>query len=529
MDTLRICRHCRAPLPVEAPGVLCPECQTNPDRTTPFTTPQPHGAPPPPTPAEIAQFFPHLEIIELSGHGGMGMIYKARQPQLDRIVALKILSPELSSDPAFAERFSREAQALAKLNHSNIVNVFDFGQSAHFYYFLMEFVDGITLHTLIQQKQLLPREAQRIVVEICQALQFAHEEGIVHRDIKPSNILFDKKGRVKIADFGLAKLMEKNGELSSNAGQTTLVMGTPHYMAPEQVEKPGEVDHRADIYSVGVVFYEMLTGELPLGRFEPPSKKPGVDARLDHVVMCALEKDPQRRYQQAGEISSAVETVTGATQLAAVEPPLPRKNAQNWGWLRQFGLMAGTAMLAVFFYFLLKDHWPARQTGRIPPGALEGLASNPEGPVIGKRIVSALGLTKAQTMEMNRVIRRSQRDFVSLERRWTDHSKDSTGHVHITIKPFPDDMKNLMDQMWKDLAHVLTPDQLATAQTLHLEKLFPHSGIALVSVEVWRDPDGEYHYVESTEAGTNTHSSARRLGNNLPLMPQRYRAYLPQP
>jgi serine/threonine protein kinase len=529
MDTLRICRHCGAPLPVDAPGAMCRDCQTNPSRTTPFMATEPHVPPPPPTPAEIAQFFPHLEILELSGSGGMGMIYKARQPQLDRVVALKILSPELSADPAFAERFSREAQALAKLNHSNIVNVFDFGQAGHFYYFLMEFVDGVTLHTLIQQKQLRPSEAQRIVIEICHALQFAHEEGIVHRDIKPSNILFDKKGRVKIADFGLAKLMQKNGQPASTTARTTLVMGTPHYMAPEQVEKPGEVDHRADIYSLGVVFYEMLTGELPLGRFEPPSKKTGVDARLDEVVMCALQKDPERRYQQAGEVRTAVETVTGALQLASLDPPVPKKDFRNWTFLRQFGLMAGTALLAVFFYVMLKDHWPITESGRITPGALAGLAANPESPIIGKRMVNALHLTKTQAPEMNRIIRRAQRDFVTLERRWTEHTKDSDGHVHITIKPFPDDMNALMDRMWKDLAVVLTADQLATAHTMHLERFFPHTGKGIVKVEVWRDPDGEYHYVESNEKnGTNGPPSGRRL-NGMPNMNQRYRSYLPEP
>ncbi|HZM05006.1 MAG TPA: serine/threonine-protein kinase, partial [Candidatus Saccharimonadales bacterium] len=495
-------------------------------QSEPGRTPPPAGAgvrPAPPTPAEIAQFFPQLEILELSGQGGMGMIYKARQPQLDRIVALKILSPELSTDPAFAERFSREAQALAKLNHSNIVSVFDFGQSGRFYYFLMEFVDGVNLHSLIQERQLHASEAQRIVIEVCHALQFAHEEGIVHRDIKPSNILIDKKGRVKIADFGLAKLLGTSARDSSGAAQTTLVMGTPHYMAPEQVEKPGEVDHRADIYSLGVVFYEMLTGELPLGRFEPPSKKAAVDARLDDVVMCALEKDPQRRYQQAGHISTAVQTVTGSPALPVPPAALPvlKKEPAHWSYLRQFGLMAGVALLTVFFYVFLKDHWPWRQSGRIPPGAMEGFAANPEGPVVGKRIINALHLTKPQTQDMNRIIRHSQREFVILERRWTEHTKDSAGHVHITIKPFPADMSVLMDRMWKDLAGVLSSEQLAVAQTLHLEKLFPHTGEQTVNVEIWREPDGEYHYVESRESSSNA------LPVSLQHPPQRYRSYLP--
>src|SRR5712692_9194174 len=132
----------------------------------------------------------------------MGAVYKARQPGLDRLVALKILPPDAGRDPAFAERFTREARALAKLNHPNIVGVYDFGQTDGQYYLIMEFVDGLNLRQVLRAGELKPQEALRIVPQICEALQFAHDEGIVHRDIKPENILLDKKGRVKIADFG---------------------------------------------------------------------------------------------------------------------------------------------------------------------------------------------------------------------------------------------------------------------------------------------------------------------------------------
>jgi serine/threonine protein kinase len=258
---------------------------------------------------DIAQAFPQLEIIGAIGRGGMGTVYKARQPQLDRLVALKILSPELSRDPAFAERFSREAKALARLNHPNIVTVYDFGKSGAFYFFIMELVDGLSLWQMEQAKKpLAPEEALAIIPKICDALQYAHEQGIVHRDIKPANILLDKKGGVKIADFGLAKLL---GAETRGMGltQAQAAMGTPHYMAPEQWEKPLTVDHRADIYSLGVVFYEMLTGELPLGRFPSPSRKVQMDVRLDEIVLRALEKEPALRYQQASEVKCAVETV----------------------------------------------------------------------------------------------------------------------------------------------------------------------------------------------------------------------------
>jgi serine/threonine protein kinase len=202
---------------------------------------------------------------------------------------------------------------MAKLHNPRIVSVFDFGQTKeNLYYFIMEFVDGTDLRHVIQSGGLSPKESLALVPQICEALQFAHEEGIVHRDIKPENILIDKKGRVKISDFGLAKLLDKPATANTltAAGHT---MGTPHYMAPEQIEHPGQVDHRADIYSLGVVFYEMLTGELPIGKFAPPSQKVQVDVRLDNVVLRTLEKEPERRYQHASEVKTDVETIKANT------------------------------------------------------------------------------------------------------------------------------------------------------------------------------------------------------------------------
>jgi tRNA A-37 threonylcarbamoyl transferase component Bud32 len=273
----------------------------------------------PPEPAELARQFPQLDILELLGQGGMGAVYKARQRQLDRLVALKILSPQLVQDAAFAERFVREARSLARLNHPRIISVYDFGKTeAGLFYFIMEFVDGTDLRQVMQAGKLSPPEALAIVPQICEALQYAHDEGIVHRDIKPENILLDKKGRVKIADFGLAKLLARPASVYTltRAGQR---MGTPHYMAPEQIEHPHQVDHRADIYSLGVVFYEMLTGELPLGRFPPPSQKVYIDVRLDEVVLKTLEKEPQRRYQHASEVKTDVETISSTSP--STEPP----------------------------------------------------------------------------------------------------------------------------------------------------------------------------------------------------------------
>ncbi len=249
------------------------------------------------------------------GHGGMGAVYQARQRGLNRLVALKILPPGLAHDPGFSERFAREARTLARLNHPNIVTVYDLGQAGPLYYFLMEFVDGVNLRHLLRNHQLSPRDALALVPQICEALEYAHGEGVVHRDIKPENVLLDQKGRVKIADFGLAKMLGA-GPQDLQLTQSNHVLGTLHYMAPEQLEKPLSVDHRADIYSLGVVLYEMLTGELPLGRFGLPSTKAAVDPRLDQLVLRALERNPARRFQHASEIRSEVEAVAGlATKL----------------------------------------------------------------------------------------------------------------------------------------------------------------------------------------------------------------------
>jgi predicted Ser/Thr protein kinase len=306
MDTVRICKQCRQPLPENAPEGLCPECLA---RVAVGSEPTAPGTRVPPDPAALAAQFPQLEIIKLLGMGGMGMVYQARQPRLDRLVALKILPVDDSTrDASFAERFEREARALARLNHPGIVTLYDFGQTPGYYYFIMEYVDGMNLRQLIQAQTLEPRQALELVTQICAALQFAHDEKIVHRDIKPENILITKKGQVKIADFGLAKLLGGKPETALTASQ--MVMGTMNYMAPEQREKPLEVDHRADIYSLGVVFYEMLTGEVPMGRFEAPSKKVRIDVRLDEVVLHALEREPSRRYQHVSEVKSNVETIT---------------------------------------------------------------------------------------------------------------------------------------------------------------------------------------------------------------------------
>jgi hypothetical protein len=286
---------------------------------------------------------------------------------LDRLVALKILSSGSRGGAAFAERFSREARALARLTHPNIVSVYESGQAGELLYFVMEYVDGLNLRQLQRAQPLSPREALRIIPQLCDALQYAHDQGVVHRDIKPENVLIDRKGCLKIADFGLAKIFSPD-VVASHLTLADERMGTPHYMAPEQVECPSAVDHRADIYSMGVVFYELLTGELPLGKFEAPSRRVEIDVRLDDIVLRTLEKAPERRYQQAGLVKEEVETVVARSaarpdsrsHFASVEtnPPwyawYPFQSREVEDICTHLG---GNERRQVLFHFLLQWAW----------------------------------------------------------------------------------------------------------------------------------------------------------------------------
>ncbi|CAN5341736.1 hypothetical protein BH10PLA2_BH10PLA2_29530 [soil metagenome] len=333
------CPKCTTELPTDAPEGLCPSClfkQALEDSDIDQAAEHPSHAPTPifvpPAPGDLARYFPQLEILELLGQGGMGAVYKARQSKLDRMIAVKVLPPEVARDPAFAERFMREARSLARLNHPNIVTIYDFGETNGLFYFSMEFVDGMNARQLMHDGKLAQAQALPIVSQICDALRYAHDAGIVHRDITPENILLDKRGRVKIADFGLAKLVGLTPSYLTLTGAHE-VMGTLYYMAPEQTRRSHQVDHRADIYSLGVVCYEMLTGELPLGRFAPPSQKAAVDARLDGIVLRALAREPEHRYQDAGDLKRDVDGIS-AVAVTLPPPVQPVPVAPTWPSVR---------------------------------------------------------------------------------------------------------------------------------------------------------------------------------------------------
>lgn len=338
------CPRCGNPIPDNAPSGLCPACVLGSAATTANQT-IPHAKSAPPSLEELLPHFPDLEILKIIGFGGMGAVYKARQPKLDRLVALKILHVQ-NDDPAFEERFHREARVLARLNHPNIVTVFDFGTSGPYHFLIMELIDGVNLRQAMQAGRFTPDEALTLVQDMCAALKSAHEDGILHRDIKPENILLDSQGSLKIADFGIAKIVGSEEPQGFTLTRHDALLGSPQYMAPEQIESPQDVDQRADIYSLGVVFYELLTGELPLGRFAPPSSKNDIDARIDDIVFRTLEKERDARFQSAEEISTKVDSLSQSPA-----PPANTGKGQTARFATISAIFTGISIPLIYFIF----------------------------------------------------------------------------------------------------------------------------------------------------------------------------------
>lgn len=383
MNTI-LCPECGKPVPAESQHQVCPACllqQAIASRTIADGHDN-HSPAPPAAPEEIADKFPQFEITECLGRGGMGVVYKARQKSLNRWVAIKILAPERVGEEKFAERFAREAQTLARLNHPSIVTVFDYGETEGIFYIVMEFVDGVNLRDLLREGKLDPRQALAIVPPICEALQYAHDKGIVHRDIKPQNLLLDCDGRIKIADFGIAALVGAEGESA----------GTPPYMAPEQRGAPREVDHRADIYALGVVLYEMLTGERPAKEVVAPSRKVHTDVRLDEMVLRALEKEPESRYQTAGEFGTMAQTVA-APFLAKPKP------VRHYAWAAVVTVLAIPAVLAALWIGNDDSDTPADSPPAVVQAPLPQPMAIPGDPVVAPEIPIATEIQPARPLE----------------------------------------------------------------------------------------------------------------------------------
>ena len=289
-----------------------------------------------PTIEHLTQQIPGLRFIELLGRGGSGWTFLATQESLSRQVAVKILPRRETRLDNSVARFRQEAESLAKLNHPSIVTVHDFGVADDYLYLTMEYVAGPTLRHRMQAGKMSVQRVLDVAQEICDAVQCAHDAGILHRDIKPENILFvsnDADAKVKVADFGIARLLtsERNDQLT----MTGMLVGTPFYMAPEQNEIDGGVEQRSDVYSIGVVVYEMLTGRLPLGRFPAPSEFCDCSPQVDHAVWAALENRPVDRMRSPHLL---------AAQLAATDI---RRRGRTWTLPVVFALFTLASLCAI--------------------------------------------------------------------------------------------------------------------------------------------------------------------------------------
>ncbi len=319
---------------------------------------------------ELFDILPNYEVLDFIGRGGMGMVFKARQVTLNRIVAVKLLSVQMGqSGLDFAARFKVEAQAMARISHPGIVPIHDFGTASDGQlFYVMEFVEGTDLAKRIESEgKLSAEEALRIMLAVCDALACAHAEGVVHRDIKPSNILISRDGKVKVADFGLAKIDAPETVSLTLSGTT---MGSHGYAAPEVFAKASTADHRADIYSLGVLLYQMLTGDLPRGMFKLPSQKvPGLDTRFDAIICQAMEEDREDRPQSVEEMRDKLVEISTSPVLALlpaddqclIEEPEslkpPTRLKLNW---RRLALAACVTLAGIMWLSPVKQDDSAR-------------------------------------------------------------------------------------------------------------------------------------------------------------------------
>ena len=447
------CPRCGAALSSETTEGLCPSClmaeAMQPTIVSDASKPK-HSVVL--APEELAPFFPQYEILRMLGRGGMGAVYLARQISLNRLVAIKILPTDMGeSDLGFAERFKNEAQAMARLSHPGIVAVYDFGQTSNgLLYIVMEYIEGTDVQLMLtSQGRLHSAHAMAITAHVCDALQYAHSCGIIHRDIKPSNIMVGNNGVVKVADFGLAKM--SHGQ-TTGLTQSGMAMGTLHFMAPEALTLGSAVDQRADIYAVGVMLYQMLTGKLPQGMFEMPSfQVAGLDPRYDRIVAKALRDDREVRYQAAADLrhdldailtqpveKSAPDAETEVKALPPVEargkkkarvpslasphaaPEAPRKKKPVLLLLTVLGLSAVLAAAIVYF----RGHGsgptttqPALATKEKPFVNSLGMKFVPVpitgGPTDGKRVLFSIWETRVQDYEM--FVKETKREWPNVD------------------------------------------------------------------------------------------------------------------
>jgi eukaryotic-like serine/threonine-protein kinase len=352
-----------------------------------------------PTLEALSSLLPAYQFTAFIAQGGMGAVYKARQIALDRDVAVKVLPRELGDDPNFRQSFETEAKAMGRLNHPNLIGVYDFGSIDGMLYIVMEYVNGKSLYHSAYNMAVAPDQAAAIVKGICDGLAHAHDNGVIHRDIKPANILLNEKIVPKIGDFGLARPHWAEGP--------GLIMGTPGYTAPEIYDNPEHADRRTDIYAVGVILYELMTGQRPEEGGELPSALVNCDKRLDAIFKKATDPDPNRRYATAEEMAHDLEswadtepqvttlrtmqkpptkprTKPGAPPVAHTAPrrqggrgvPTPtyvppprriRKNETDWSLVGHILIVLVVAIAVYFLYKKISDAKKLRDNPPPPP------------------------------------------------------------------------------------------------------------------------------------------------------------------
>lgn len=328
---------------------------------------------------EVARLFPNYSILRLIACGGMGAVYEATQTSLDRQIAVKILPREFSGDEAFRQGFEAEAKAMAKLNHPNLIGVYDFGEADGMLYIVMEYVAGNSLFASANGERIEQSVALSLIEGVCHGLANAHSHGILHRDIKPSNILLDQNARPKIGDFGLARALEREIQEGEQ------IFGTPGYTAPEVLKPPFTIDQRADIFSVGVMLHELLTGQLPDADPRPASKICGCSFRLDPIIQKATHKDPNQRFSSCTEMAEAIAKVLAIKASAglvtrsspsssALPTPgkyvarKPAKSSSGLGFLVFLLLLAA----AIAYFAVTKESHLGKGSIKTPEKATEG-------------------------------------------------------------------------------------------------------------------------------------------------------------
>lgn len=317
--------------------------------------------------------FGRYEILEEIGKGSMGVVYRAHDPQIDRIIALKVLRHDRMISEDFVQRFLKEAKAIGRLSHPAIVTVYDVGEDKGTVYLAMEFLEGTSLDRIIHEKKLSLEEIVNVGVQAAEALDYAHQHGVVHRDIKPANIILTPTGQLKITDFGIARIEDPSATRQTQAGE---ILGTPSYMAPEQVMSKS-VDGRSDLYSLGVILYELATGERPFESnnmaatfraitqdtpVEPAKIDPTVSQALSALVMKSLNKLPDSRFQTGSSVAESLKACFKAGEFGPPETPAPQKSKSR-GLFAIIAVMVIGIAGGVYYYFMKTQSLPQPEHG----------------------------------------------------------------------------------------------------------------------------------------------------------------------